>query len=101
MSNEGVRSKRRYPRATGPFDGVLADPVLLYDLNVGGCFVNTSQMLPEGTVSKLQINLPREGCITVDAETLYQLQHGFAVRFLALDVDTESRIARTVAAFTR
>jgi hypothetical protein len=101
MANEGLRTRRRYPRATGPFDGVLEGRVLIYDLNVGGCFVNTSQMLPEGTVSKLKIDLPREGSITVDAETLYHLQHGFAVRFVALDGDAESRIARTVDGFKR
>ena len=98
---DGERSRRRYERATGPFDGVLDGPVLVYDLNVGGCFVNSSQPSPEGTTSTLKIGLPREGWITVNAETLYHLQHGFAVRFLALDSDAEARIARTVDALKR
>ena len=100
MPNEfaGERSRRRYERATGPFDGVLEGPVLAYDLNLGGCFVNSSQQSPEGTISVLKISLPHEGWITVRAETLYGLSHGFAVRFLDLDSDTASRIARTVDA---
>ena len=103
MPNEfaGERSRRRYERATGPFDGVLEGPVLAYDLNLGGCFVNSSQQSPEGTISVLKINLPHEGWITVSAETLYHLEHGFAVRFLTLDSDTEARIGRTVAALKR
>lgn len=103
MANEFDRErlKRRYERVTGPFDGLLEGRVLVYDLNLGGCFVNSSQELPEGTTSILKISLPREGWIAVNAETLYHLQHGFAVRFLALDSDTEARIARTVAALKR
>ena len=100
MANDpaSARTRRRYERVTGPFDGLLADRVLVYDLNVGGCFVNSPQQSAEGTALVLKIDLLQEGWITVNAETLYGLEHGFAVRFPALDSDTESRIARTVAA---
>jgi hypothetical protein len=98
---DGARSRRRYERVTGPFDGVLDGPVLVYDLNLGGCFVNSSQQSAEGTTSILKISLPHEGWISVNAEALYHLQHGFAVRFLDLDSDTEGRIARTVDALKR
>ena len=98
---EGGRTRRRYERVTGPFDGLLDGPVLVYDLNLGGCFVNTSRHVPGGTVSVLRINLRAEGWITVNAETLYSLQHGFAVRFPELDSDTSARIARTVEAARR
>ena len=103
MANEfeGERSRRRYERVTGPFDGLLEGPVLVYDLNVGGCFVNSSQEPLIGSTLALKIKLPHEGWITVNAEPLYQLQHGFAVRFLDLDGDTTSRIARTVEALKR
>ena len=95
------QTRRRYERVTGPFDGLLEGRVLVYDLNLGGCFVNSPQESPDGTTSILKISLPQEGWITVNAETLYSLQHGFAVRFLALESDTEARIARTVAALKR
>lgn len=93
---EGERSRRRYERVTGPFDGLLDGPVLVYDLNLGGCFVNSPHQLAGGTLSVLRINLLDEGWIAVNAETLYSLQHGFAVRFLDLDGDASARIARTV-----
>ncbi|MBY0494376.1 MAG: PilZ domain-containing protein [Cyanobacteria bacterium] len=94
---EGGRSRRRYERVTGPFDGLLEDRVLVYDLNLGGCFINSPHQSPGGTVSILRINLLDEGWITVNAEALYSLQHGFAVRFLDVDSDTAARIERTVA----
>jgi hypothetical protein len=95
------RSTRRYERVTGPFDGRLEGPVLVYDLNLGGCFVNSSQEPLIGATLDLMISLPHEGWIRVHAETLYRHQHGFAVRFLDLDGDTASRIARTVTAHQR
>lgn len=98
---DGRHAQRRYERVTGPFDGLLEKPVLVYDLNLGGCFVNSSQESIDGTTSMLKINLAHEGWITVNAETLYHLQHGFAVRFLDLDSDTAARIARTVDAGKR
>lgn len=100
MANEfeGVRTRRRYERATGPFDGLLEIPVLVYDLNLGGCFIN-SPLEPEiGSSLMLKINLRQEGWISVTAEPLYRHQHGFAVRFPALDSDAASRIDRTVSA---
>ena len=103
MANEfeGERSRRRYPRATGPFDALIEDSVLVYDLNLGGCFINSARESLKGATLVLKISLPQDGWITVNAETLYQHQHGFAVRFLDLDPDTASRIARTVEAMKR
>ena len=95
---EGERSRRRYERVTGPFDGLLEERVLVYDLNLGGCFINSSRQSPDGATSVLKINLLEQGWITVMAETLYSLQHGFAVRFLDVDSETASRIGRTVEA---
>jgi hypothetical protein len=98
---EGGRSRRRYERVTGPFDGFLEGPVLVYDLNLGGGFINSPHQSSGGTISALRISLPEEGWITVNAETLYSLQHGFAVRFVDLDSDTASRIARTIEALKK
>lgn len=97
----GEHSTRRYARVTGPFDGLLEGPVLVYDLNLGGCYINSSQEPVIGATLVLTIILPHEGRISVNAETLYRHQHGFAVRFLDLDGDTTSRIVRTVEALRR
>jgi len=103
MANEfeGERSRRRYERALGPFDGLLEGPVLVYDLNVGGGFINSPLAPQIGSTLALKISLPKDGWITVNAEVLFHYGHGFSVQFLDLDPDTASRIAGTVEAFRR
>jgi hypothetical protein len=94
-------TKRRFPRAHGPFDGYHVGPqtpVLVYDLNLGGGFVNFGGQQPTGVDFVLKVALPREGVITVHAETVYRHESGVAVRFVDVDVDTYQRLARTVDA---
>ncbi len=93
---------RRYVRVHGPFDGYYLGPpeafVVVYDLNLGGGFVNFADVQPQAAAFVLTINLPREGAITVRAETVYRQDSGVAVRFVDVDADTTARLARTVAA---
>ncbi len=100
-SNE---STRRYVRIRGPFDADSLDaprtPVLVYDLNLGGGFVNFGEDRPTGATLRLKIDLPREGPITVNAEAVYGDASGVAVRFVDLDRDSANRLARTIDALT-
>jgi hypothetical protein len=95
---------RRYVRVRGPFDGDHLDTprtqVLIYDLNLGGGFVSFGEDRPTGATLRLKIDLPREGPITVDAEAVYCDATGVAVRFVDLDRDSASRLARTIDALT-
>ena len=95
---------RRYVRVRGPFDGynlgLPQTPVLVYDLNLGGGFVNFGDEQPSDWTLLLKIDLPQEGPITVNAETVYRHQFGVAVRFVDVDADTAARLARTVDAFS-
>lgn len=93
---EGERSRRRYERATGPFDGLLDTPVLIYDLNPGGCFINCPLDRPEGSALILKIDLLEEGWITVNAQAMYRHQFGFAVSFVDVDAQTSARLVRAV-----
>jgi hypothetical protein len=97
-------STRRYARVRGPFDGDHLDtprtPVLIYDLNVGGGFVNFGEEQPTGATLTLRIDLPREGPVIVNAETVYRHESGVAVRFVGLDRDTTLRLTRTIDALT-
>src|SRR5436189_6365516 len=90
---------RRYVRVRGPFDADHLDtprtPVLIYDLNLGGGFVDFGEVGPTGATLRLRFDLPREGPITVNAETVYREKSGVAVRFVDLDRDSASRLART------
>lgn len=97
-------STRRYVRVRGPFDGGhLGAPrthVLIYDLNLGGGFVAFGDDRPSAATLKLRIDLPREGPITVDAEAVYQIPTGVAVRFVDMDRDSATRLARTIEAMS-
>ena len=98
------QAARRYVRVRGPFDGdhLGADktPVLIYDLNLGGGFVNFGDELPVDSTLTLKIDLPREGPIMVDAEQVYRDTTGVAVRFVNLDRDASARLSRTIDAMT-
>lgn len=97
------RPTRRYVRVAGPFDGCYLgshqSPVLIYELSLGGGFVSFVHEQPAESALELKIDLPDEGPITVNAETVYRHQFGFAVRFVDLDGETTARLARTVRAF--
>jgi PilZ domain len=94
-------SRRRYPRVAGPFLGnhlgERQTPVLIYDLNRGGGFINFVDDQPHAPTLRLQIHLP-EGPITVNAETVYRHPAGVAVRFVDVDEDAATRLTRTVGA---
>jgi len=92
-------SKRRFPRVHGPFFGYYETPqtpVLVYDLNLGGGFVNFGGQQHDAVAFMLSVALPNEGVITVQAETVYRNETGVAVRFVDMDLDTIQRLARTV-----
>jgi len=95
---------RRYVRVHGPFDAAHLDAprtqVLIYDLNLGGGFVNFGADRPAGATLRLRIDLPREGPIIVNAEAVYRAESGVAVRFVELDRDSAQRLTRTIDALT-
>ncbi|HKT78882.1 MAG TPA: PilZ domain-containing protein [Vicinamibacterales bacterium] len=97
------RHRRQYDRVAGPFDGrrlgLLETVVRLYDISLGGCFVNSMHEEPEGTRLTLKIDLPREGWITVDAVTVYRRAgFGFAVRFTDMNAETSACLERAIRA---
>ena len=94
-------TKRRFPRAPGPFDGYNVgsqSPILVYNLNLGGGLVNFGGEVPAAVDFELRLALPKEGVITVHAETVYRHESGVAVRFVDVDADTRERLARAVNA---
>ena len=72
--------------------------MLIYNLNLGGGFVNFGNAPPLGATLRLRIDLPREGPVMVNAETVYRDTTGIAVRFVDLDRDSAARLARTIDA---
>ena len=94
-------SRRSSLRVAGPFEarrvGPLPTPLRVHDLSAGGCLVECYYDLASGRRITLQIDLPGEGWITVEAETLYPRENfGFAVRFIELSDGNRGRIDRTI-----
>jgi hypothetical protein len=102
MTREFTSGKRRYVRAHGPFNGYLPGspktPVLIYDLNLGGGLVDFTGEPPKDSTLVLEIELPHDGSITVNAETIYREPSGIAVRFVNLAANTAARLMRAVEA---
>lgn len=110
--------RRRYGRATGPFDGwqlgVTAVRVRVVNLGIGGCFVfadpeqhpldarsphvDFGHAGAEGQTCMLQIDLGDEGVIDVVATMLAHRLGGTAVTFGDLSPDAAARIRRIVDA---
>ena len=101
----GSRSRRRHVRVAVPCDGYRASlpdtPVRIVDLGLGGCFVNSAHEQKDRSRLILRINLPREGVVTLNAETVYRRPAvGFALRFVDVNAETSARLTRTVEALT-
>jgi hypothetical protein len=94
-------SRRRFVRVRGPFDGrrvgLLTVPVTIHDLSVGGCLIQAYHEEPAGRRFPLEIELPVEGWVQVQAESLYSREgYGFAVRFVEMDESTREGLARAI-----
>ena len=94
-------SRRKFVGVRGPFDGrrlgLLTVPVTVYDLSVGGCLVQSFQEEPAGSRLTLEIELPFEGWIQVEAQSLYVREgYGFAVFFVETSEATRQRLERVI-----
>jgi hypothetical protein len=85
----------------GPFEarqrGALELPLRIHDLSLGGCLIESYHEVSVGRRIELEIELPEEGWITVQSETLYIREgFGFAVKFVSMDEQTRVKLARVV-----
>lgn len=92
---------RKWPRVKGPFDGKwitdLTLPLRIHDLSMGGCLVESYHPRPAGQRFTLELCLPMEGWISVEAETLYsRADYGYAVRFTHMADDERGRLERAL-----
>jgi len=104
-SNAG-QSKRRAPRVSGPFEarrlGALDLPLRTPDLSLGGCLIESYHEVSVGRRIQIEIDLPEEGWVKLQAETLYLRENfGFAVKFVDMDEPTRVKLARAVVQLLR
>ena len=98
---QATADRRQHDRIAGPFDGfrvgALETPLRIFDLSLGGCFVNPMHEQTPGISFVMKIELPYVGQITLKAETLYRRAgFGFAVRFVEMNEETTSRLEQAI-----
>ncbi len=98
MSDEPRRADQR---VTGPFDGRWAGPfsreLRIHDLSVSGCLIESFHEEPAGRRFTLELDLPYEGWISVEAETVYaRSDFGFAVKFVEVSSEIRQQLERVV-----
>jgi hypothetical protein len=101
-----IADRRASERIAKPFDawrvGNLDTPVRIYDISMGGCFVNAMHEQDAGVVVVLRIQLPGEQWLEVKAETLYRRPgFGFAVKFVELTDASRAQLERALELLAR
>jgi hypothetical protein len=95
-------NRRRHPRVPGPFDGrrvemLMTVPLRIYDLSMGGCLIEAHHEQRPGQRFALEIDLPGEGWVEMQAESLYVREgYGFAARFREMTDEARQRLERAL-----
>jgi hypothetical protein len=96
------KDRRRHTRVRGRFEGrqlgAINMRILIHDISETGCFVDSYHEERSGRRLTLEVHLPDDGWITVQAEVVCSRPGGFAVQFIETPEETRARLARFVAA---
>lgn len=96
-----LQLRRQHVRVPGPFDGrwvgLLTVPIRIFDLSIGGCLVQTYHAQSPDRLLTLEIELPHEGWIRVDGQSLQmRSDDGFPVKFVNLSPEIEHRLRSAI-----
>ena len=89
-------------RIVGPFDGTRPGtfdlPLQIYDLSVGGCFVNSVHQAPhQGQVFAIHVELPNGETVVAKGETAYvRPGFGYGVKFCQISVENQRRLEQAL-----
>jgi len=101
MAESGI-DRRRNVRIVGPFEGVrpgLVDlPLEIYDLSLGGCFVNSFHEAPHpGQIFAIHIELPTGQMLMAKGEAVFvRPGFGYGVKFCDLSEDDRTRLENAI-----
>lgn len=95
------KKTKRAPRINGPFQGrwrgALDFELTIHDLSITGCLIESFHEMPAGRRMTIEIDLPNEGTVSLEAESVYSRpDYGFAVKFVDVPPDTRVQLARAV-----
>ena len=81
---------------------VVPLPLRIPDLRHGGCLIESYHEVGIGRRIQIEIDLPGEGWVALEAETLYLRENfGFAVKFVDMDKEARVKLARAVVQVLR
>ena len=97
LDDTTAEAKRQDIRVPGPFDGrwvgALTIPRRIHDLSLGGCLIEAFHEQAPGRRFSMEIELPYEGWILLEAESIYVREgYGFAARFVEVPDETRGRL---------
>lgn len=93
--------KRRAPRVPGPFVGrrigETAVELRIHGLSVVGCLIQSVHDVPVGRQITIEIELPYEGTVRLDAEAVNTRPgYGFGVTFVSMTDEVRETIERVI-----
>jgi hypothetical protein len=93
--------RRRAPRVPGPFEGRrIGEPTVdirIHGLSVVGCLIQSDHNVPVGRQMTIEIDLPYEGTVTLEAESVNTRRGvGFAVQFVTMTDDVRAALERVI-----
>jgi hypothetical protein len=96
-----IDNKRTHKRVLGPFVGrrgtLLAVPIRIHDLSIGGALIECFHEERLGRRITVEIELPIEGWVTVDAEIVSIRQnYGYAVKWVNVTPDVQWKLELTI-----
>jgi hypothetical protein len=100
-------NRRKNVRVLGPFDGMrpgLFDlPLQIYDLSLGGCFVNSMHEAPQkGQVFPIHIDLPNDETFVAKGEMAFvRPGFGYGVKFCQISDENQRRLEQALELLQR
>jgi hypothetical protein len=98
--NKGGDFRPRALRVPGPFDGRRISEGMvelrIVNLSVTGCLIQSTHGAPPGERVALEIDLPYEGTVRLDAESVNKRPGGYAVKFVNMEDDVREKLERVI-----
>ena len=104
---DSLDNRRKSVRVLGPFDGIrpgLFDlPLQIYDLSLGGCFVNSvHEATQQGQVFPIRIDLPNGETFVAKGEMAFvRPGFGYGVKFCQISVENQRRLEQALVLLQR
>ena len=71
--------------------------IQIHGLSIGGCLIQSFHEEPGGRRIKIAIDLPYEGWVNLQAETLYRrVDYGFAVKWVDIPPDVHAKLESVI-----